>query len=287
MPRVSVLMAAYNAEQHIGEAIESVLRQTFTDWELVIVDDGSTDATAALVRTCDDPRVRLHRLAKNSGLVAALNTGLSLCRAPLVARFDADDRCLPGRLAAQVARMEAEPALGLLGASAIEIDRSGVATGTRTSPGGPEVVDRLRWRNAVVHPAAMFRRSVAESVGGYQAKAGRYEDYDLWLRIGAVAGIDNVIEPLLEYRVHAGQVTARRTFAWQAALTIGRSRLAFARARRESVVAAMARHAIWVGWQIRREVRIGKLVRLRPVAARRSVASGGAIAGARTIGRGV
>ena len=109
----------------------------------------------------------------------------------------------------------------------------------------------------------------------------------MWLRIGAVAGVDNVVAPLLEYRVHAGQVTARRTFGWQAALTLGHSRVAFARARRESVAAAMARHAVWVGWQIRREVRVGKLVKLRPAATRRSLASRGAIAGARTIGRGV
>ena len=257
-PAVSVLMPAYNSAAHIDEAVRSVIGQTFDDWELVVVDDGSRDATREIVSSFHDPRIIVHALPTNQGLVAALNYGLSRCRAPLVARFDADDRCHPCRLEKQVERMGADAGLGVLGTSAREIDAAGTAIGERRSPTGRSLIDRLVWSNALIHPSVMFRKDVIEAVGGYRAVAGRYEDFDLWLRVASIADMDNIDETLLDYRVHAGQVTARRTFGWRAANAVGRSRIALARCRHESSLAASARQACWLLWQVRREIPIAR-----------------------------
>ena len=104
----------------------------------------------------------------------------------------------------------------------------------------------------------MFRKDVIEAVGGYRAVAGRYEDFDLWLRVASIADMDNIDETLLDYRVHAGQVTARRTFGWRAANAVGRSRIALARCREESSLAASARQACWLLWQSRSASRCPK-----------------------------
>src|ERR1044071_3222306 len=115
MPAVSVLMAVYNGERHLQAAIDSILAQTFTDFALVIVDDGSTDGSRAIVAGCDDPRIRLIALERNGGLSAALNAGLAAIESPLVARQDADDLSEPDRLARQMAVMRERPDLAILG----------------------------------------------------------------------------------------------------------------------------------------------------------------------------
>lgn len=261
-PAVSVLMAAYNGERHIEEAVRSVIGQTYDDWELIVVDDGSQDATREIASSFDDRRIIVHALPGNGGLAAALNYGLGQCRAPLVARFDADDRCHPRRLEKQVLRMNADARLGVLGTGAIVIDAAGVAIGERRSPTGSEVIDRLRWRDALIHPSVMFRKHIIEAVGGYRVAAGRYEDFDLWLRVASVSELDFIDEALIDYRVHPEQITSGRTFGWHAANAVGQSRLALARCRRESQLAAAARQACWLLWQIRRDM---PAIRVRPI----------------------
>jgi glycosyltransferase involved in cell wall biosynthesis len=254
-PQVSVLVAVHNGERFVAEAIESVLAQTFGDWELVIVDDASTDSTAARLQSFDDARIVVVTRAQSRGLAAALNAGLAHCRAPLVARLDADDRCHPERLARQCARMTADSQLGALGSFVREIDVSGVPIGRRHVPVGVDnVVKTLRWRSALAHPTVMFRKALVLEVGGYRPETNRYEDYDLWLRLAAVCRIDNVDAELLDYRVHPAQVTAKRVFDRRAAGHLGASRMALARARRESVLAAAGRHFCWSGWQVRHAI---------------------------------
>ena len=194
-PAVSILLPVRNEERFLPTALTSLFRQTFSDWELVAVDDGSTDGTLALLAEAArrDARVRvIPRPAE--GLVPALNAGLAACRAPLVARMDGDDVCHPRRLEQQVSHLAAHPDTGL------------VACGVRHFPrlqlrGGMAAYEA--WQNALadhdnilrnlyvespfVHPSVLFRREVVERAGGYRQLAWA-EDYDLWLRL-ARAGV--------------------------------------------------------------------------------------------------
>src|SRR5215204_3364964 len=123
-PAISVIMSAYNAGRYIGEAIDSVLKQTFTDFELIIINDGSTDDTESVVRSFGDPRIVLVGQS-NEGIAAALNTGLVRARADLVARFDADDVCYPHRLEQQYHFLRAHPEYAIVGTAADYVDKGG------------------------------------------------------------------------------------------------------------------------------------------------------------------
>lgn len=245
-PTVSVLIPAYNSQEFILDALSSVTAQTLGDFEVVVVDDASTDPTPQLVAGYEDPRVRVIRMNKHSGVADSLCCGLSFCRAPLVARFDSDDLCRADRLELQVAVMDERPELGAVGSAALLIGATGALLGTRRVPiGVDKVVRRLRWRNALIHPSVMFRKELVERVGGYRRSAGSFEDYDLWLRLGLVAGLDNCADPLISYRVHGSQVTRSAVGQGSFQSSIRESRLAFASARDESRLAAALRHAIW------------------------------------------
>lgn len=214
MPQVSVLMPVRNGERFLDEAVGSVLAQTFRDFELVVVDDGSTDSTperlAAWVER--DPRVRLLS-APPSDYVHALHTAVEAARSPLLARLDADDVARPLRLEQQVKRMAAEPALGLLGSDWGYIDDNGRSF--RTVAGVIETHDDLVRRlvdgNAFCHSAVMMRAEAYRDAGGYRAFFTPAEDYDLWLRISERWRIGNLPEQLVDYRVHRKQVSAQRT----------------------------------------------------------------------------
>ncbi len=187
-PRISVLMPAYNAASTVADAVCSVLDQTFRDFELLAVDDGSGDDTAAILSALAAKDARIHVLRlPHGGIVPALNAGLAAARAPYVARMDADDRCLPARLEQQWAFMEANPHMGLVG--------SRVAFGGSAEAGGyaryvdwintlltPEQIARERFRESpFAHPSVLFRRSLVEQFGPY-ADGPFPEDYELWLR---------------------------------------------------------------------------------------------------------
>ena len=212
-PAVTVLMPAYNAAPTIARAIASVLAQTDPAFELLVVDDGSTDQTAALAAGTGDPRVRV--VARpHGGIVAALNAGLAEARAPLVARMDADDEMAPERLARQRAALEADPGLGLVGARVAHADDGGDTRGFAA------YVD---WLNGLVdeaaialnrfiespfaHPSVMFRRSLVDAHGGY-ADGPFPEDYELWLRwLEAGVRMAKVPATLLTWHDGPGRLT--------------------------------------------------------------------------------
>jgi glycosyltransferase involved in cell wall biosynthesis len=186
-PIVSIVLPAYNAAPTIARAIESVRQQTFTDWELVVIDDGSTDKTADIAAVTSDPRVRVLR-RDHQGLVAALNAGLASARGALIARLDADDECLPCRLAEQVSMLNEHPDIGVVGCR-VEFG------GDRASKAGyalhvdwvnsfflPELIELYRFiESPFAHPSVMFRRALIDRHGGY--RSGNFpEDYELWLR---------------------------------------------------------------------------------------------------------
>jgi glycosyltransferase involved in cell wall biosynthesis len=196
-------MAVYNGERHLREAIDSVIAQTHRDFEFVIVDDGSTDRSNEVIASYRDPRVRLVVMDRNVGLSAALNEGLRLANAPLVARQDADDLSEPDRLARQVAAMTARPELALLGTQGVAIDERGNPTGTvrRCVESGS-----VRWfsifDNPFIHTSVMFRTDVARDLGGFNPAYDPFsQDYDLWCRMMERHAVGNLPDKLVRYRV--------------------------------------------------------------------------------------
>jgi glycosyltransferase involved in cell wall biosynthesis len=202
-PRVSVLMPAYRPDlRYLREAIESIRAQTFADWELVVVEDGGPSGATELVRALGDVRIHHQVRASKTNLADALNDGLALCRAPLVARMDSDDIAAPDRLARQIEFLDANPSVAVVGSGMAVIDGAGRPLGHRRLPTSHgEVTAALRRYNCVAHPAVMFRKDVVTGAGGY--RRGLAEDYDLWCRlVGRGARIENLPDTLLTYRFH-------------------------------------------------------------------------------------
>ncbi len=252
-PVVSVLMAVHNGSQYIKEAVQSLLDQTFSDWELVLVLDGCTDGTEAQLLSVRDDRIQVVALTERVGLAAALNVGLRHCRAEYVARLDADDRCLPRRLELQVRELDRRPHLAVLGSHAYIIDRLGAPVGLRAMPtGSPCVADALLWRDVVIHPSVMFRRSVVLEVGGYDDRLVRMEDYCLWLAVVREWAIDNLPLPLIELRTHAGQHSRGRTSVSDLRL-IGIAKIDAGATLGLSTRQVWARHIVWLTAQAKRE----------------------------------
>lgn len=205
-PRVSVVMAVYNGEKYLREALDSILAQTFTDFEFIIVNDGSTDATSQIIEEFDDDRIRLIQNQLNIGLTLSLNRGLEVATGEYIARMDCDDISLPVRLAKQVAFMDANQQVGACGTWALEIDGSGKIIGKRETLVGRQL-DNFYWRTSLIHSTSMFR--FTPSCGPWYDPALKFsQDYDLWLRISTERKLNNLAEHLLLYRVHDESITA-------------------------------------------------------------------------------
>ena len=211
-PVVSVVMPVRDGERFLRAAIDSVLAQTLADFELIIIDDGSNDSTPAILAEAArrDPRIVVVTKGR-VGIVAALNVGLAMARAPLVARFDADDIALPERLALQVEAMQREPARGLLGGFAETIDENGLSLGIRKPPVSHEALLAALGRDSpFIHSTIMFRTDTVRALGGYRAALEAAEDYDLWLRMAERTRIANLPATLVRYRVHRQSQTGRK-----------------------------------------------------------------------------
>jgi len=215
-PAISVAMSVYNGERFLEAAVQSVLDQTFGDFELLIVDDGSSDSSPELVRAFarKDSRVR-PVLRENRGLIASLNELLALARAPVVARMDADDICRPERFARQIAFLNANPDYGVIGSWSEDIDEASqpMQRGGKDHPLTHEqlLVAISAGEQLICHPAAMYRRDVVLSVGGYHAAFRHCEDLDLWLRLASVTRLGNLPERLVRYRRYPDQVSSRHS----------------------------------------------------------------------------
>jgi len=206
-PFFSVLLPAYNARGHIGAALRDLLAQTFRDFEILVVDDGSGDGTGDVVKSFLDPRIRLITLPENRGLVGALNAGLSEARGRWIARQDADDRCRRNRLARQHLAIHGNPDAGLFYSQATLIDERGLWRG-KLRP--PLTSGALRWdlcfRNPIPHTSAVFDRvTVWEEFGGY-AGDNVTADYDLWSRLLRKGQAFGDPTPLVSYRNHARSI---------------------------------------------------------------------------------
>ena len=208
-PTVSVLMSVYDGLPYLREAVDSVLGQSYPDFEVVAIDDGSTDGSGAVLDAYAeaDPRLRVvHQ--ENRGLIAALNRGLGLCRGRYTARMDADDVCLPDRLGQQVAVLDARPDLLVLGGASHIVDAAGVRTRTWTPETDPDLIRwRLLFKNPVIHPTVLFRTDVVREAGGYDAAAPHAEDYALWVEVSARGEIAAIADPVLDKRDWGGRVS--------------------------------------------------------------------------------
>jgi glycosyltransferase involved in cell wall biosynthesis len=202
-------MPVFNAEKYLREAIESILHQTFTDFELVIVNDGSTDGSKAIVRSFSDQRIRYVENETNLGMAKSLNKGIDLCCGKYVARMDADDISLPRRLEKQYRFMEAHPDIGICSSWAQVIDDNGRVTGKILLQTDPKLVFiHLLFSVPFVHPACCIRADLLKE-NKYQREPVA-EDYDLWSRLGDRTRMANLPEFLLQYRWHAANVSKEK-----------------------------------------------------------------------------
>ena len=204
---VSVLMPAHNAERYIGEAIESVLAQTLADFELLVVDDGSSDGTLEIIRRYErgDPRIRCLATA-HGGIGRALTEGLAAACHPFLARMDADDRARPDRLEQQVHHLLRHPDCVAVGGQALLIDPEGLPICPFTVPLSHEEIDRAHMDGVggrLLHGTATFRTDAIRSVGGYRVEFEPAEDFDLSLRLAESGRLGNLPSIALEYRMHA------------------------------------------------------------------------------------
>jgi glycosyltransferase involved in cell wall biosynthesis len=256
-PRVSVLMPIHNGARYLNEAIDSLFEQTMFDWELVAILDSCEDESEAVLARYSDHRIRFQPLEGRTGVAAALNFGLSLCRCEYVARLDADDVCLPDRLETQAAALDARPNIGVIGSSAILIDSESRVIGARpVSTGTYNVAQGMLWRAKVIHPSVMFRRSLVLAVGGYNERLKRLEDYELWLRMLTTCWIDNISDPLIAKREHAKQHAIGSTLVGEPLRDIAAARRVACAFLEKSRTQTMIRDVAWLAGQLRREVRI-------------------------------
>lgn len=206
-PRVTVVLPVCDGERYLAEALESVLAQSYRDFECLVIDDGSRDGTWSILADFEakDPRVRVVS-RENRGLIDTLNEALDLARGEILVRMDADDVALSGRIEAQVAYLDANPDCVAVGCRATMVDPDGwPITAIWNETTHEELDEKLRrGRCSVPHPGSAFRRDLAREVGGYRKEFPAAEDVDFFLRLGEHGRLANLPEVFLLYRVHPG-----------------------------------------------------------------------------------
>lgn len=224
-PAVSVAMSVYNGERFLAPAIESVLAQTMGQFEFLILDDGSKDRSREIAESyaARDSRIKVIS-RENKGLVVSLNQLLETASAPLVARMDADDLCMPDRFERQVAFLDANPDHGVLGTRTSDIDENDNRFPLDTGEHPLTHEEFLRHietgQHLLAHPSVMYRRDVVLAAGGYHKAFRHCEDYDLWLRLANRTRIANLPDRLIQYRHYADQVSSRHALEQQIGVAV-------------------------------------------------------------------
>ena len=220
MLAISVILACYNTERYIASAVKSILAQTFGDFELILLNDGSTDRSAEILKqlAAQDSRIKLIS-RPNKGLTKTLNEGISLATAPLIARMDADDISLPTRFEKQVAYLDANPDCVCVGSRVTLIDPYDSPISVTDHKLDHDAIDAdllkgIGW--SIVHPAAMMRTEAVRRVGGYREQFTTSQDLDLWLRLAEIGKLANLPDALVQYRQHFESVASTKHEAqWQ------------------------------------------------------------------------
>ncbi|HEX8323968.1 MAG TPA: glycosyltransferase [Tepidisphaeraceae bacterium] len=207
-PLISVIMSVYNGQEYLAEAMDSVLNQTFSDFEFVIIDDGSTDRSVAMLEAYakKDSRI-VFKARENRGLPATLNEGARMARGEYLARMDPDDVCRPERFAVQLAFMREHPDVACVGSRVTLIDPYGVPYNDSDHPLTHEEIDAMLTAGngwAIVHPSAFMRKAALEKAGWYNEKYRTSQDFELWLRMAEIGRLANVPQHLVMYRQHLG-----------------------------------------------------------------------------------
>ncbi|MEZ6093584.1 MAG: glycosyltransferase family 2 protein [Pirellulaceae bacterium] len=211
MPKISVVMACYNGMPYLPDSIDSIVNQSFTDWELIVVNDGSTDSSADYLqkRAEADSRIRVEHQT-NQGQQAAANRGIELAEAELIARMDADDISALDRLEKQIAFMDANPEVGILGGQITRMGRSKSGLPSNLPVAHNEIVTGLLHNHhTFCNGTCVFRKHLFEEIGGYW-KHDIAEDWDMFLRMAEVSRISNLPDVLLSCRLHTSSINGRR-----------------------------------------------------------------------------
>lgn len=209
MPQVTVLMPVFNGAKFLEQAIASILSQSFRDFEFIVIDDASHDATPAILKGCHDPRFITIRNEQNLGLTRSLNTGLRMARGEFIARMDADDLSMPERLEVQTAYLRSHPEVGLVCSAARIIDKDDRPVGLHAPRFSPEhLFFFLNFKNCIVHSSVLFRRETASRLGGYNERLPFAQDYEFWCRFSKTARIFQLDQELVCWRQHKGSISA-------------------------------------------------------------------------------
>jgi len=222
-PVISVLMSVFNGGHHLSMALESVLEQTFTDFEFIVIDDGSTDSTSEILAdyASRDSRIRLVRHDRNMGLTYSLNKGLAHARGRYIARQDADDISLPERLSKQLSYFQLHPGTGLLGTWAEAIDPEGKALHTGNLPTNSTVIKwHLHFANCLVHTSVMYPLVMVRRLGFYAEDFESAQDYELWVRLSQISTVANLPQVLVQRRLGPHRISS--TYADRQASSIAR-----------------------------------------------------------------
>ena len=210
IPNVSVVLPVYNPGKYLAPAIGSIIDQSYQDWELICVNDGSTDQSRELLDwfAGQDKRIRVYH-QENAGVVPAANRGCELARADLICRMDADDISMPNRIEHQVEFMQHNPEYAAVGGSILEIDNDSEPLGLQSLPSDHEtiVARLLRRETGLFNPACIMRTDAFRRIGGFRKKYQWIEDHDLWLRMSQVGRLGNTSELVLCYRLHPSSCT--------------------------------------------------------------------------------
>lgn len=210
-PELSVILTVYNRESYISAAIESILKQTFRDFELIVINDGSTDTTSVIIESYLDPRIIYIQNEKNIGIVKSLNKGLSVSRGRYIAIMDSDDISMPERFSKQFNFLENNPEIGVCGTCINVIDKKGNLVGNISYPVSSNVIScLLLFYCCIAHPTTMYRKKVIQDVGNYNSEFIAALDYDLWTRTIGHYKFSNISEFLLNYRTHGDNISQNR-----------------------------------------------------------------------------
>ena len=212
MTRVSVLMSAYNAEKYIAESIESILSQTFEDFEFIIIDDGSTDNTSQIIKSYNDYRIKYH-YHKNQGLSKSLNMGLALAEGEYIIKLDSDDIAYKERIAKQVSFMDSHPDYSLCGGGEDIISEDGEYIYTMIPPSEDQDIRKeMEYKNSFVHSTMCYRKESALSFGGYYEDIKHFcEDYCLGYQLTKVGKVYNFPESFVAYRLVPNSLSNRNS----------------------------------------------------------------------------
>jgi glycosyltransferase involved in cell wall biosynthesis len=207
-PKISVLLPVYNCELYIQTAVESILNQTFTDFEFLIIDDASTDDTVFIIKKINDSRIQLIEKPLNSGYTNSLNYGLQIAKGRYIARMDGDDISMPERFAQQIAYLESHPDVVVCGTTYKIVGNDKRIT----LPENHEAIKiGLLWGNCILHPSVMIRKKMLDDFSiSYDTSKEPAEDYDMWVRLLSLGKLHNLQEVLMEYRLYGNQVSRKR-----------------------------------------------------------------------------